>query len=140
MSEDFTTPAAPGGRLIQASRAVVLVQRLGLVTGLIEGGFVALQQQAFHAITFASPDARWMAPAAYTLLVGLAAALLLRESGRGQMFQLGTDPNEIDDLAREPRRPVVLDAMCDTLRQLNQPGWGDAPDILAPGTPHLVGS
>ncbi len=54
-------------------RAVTLLVFVGLVTGLIEGGWLALQQQGLHRLTFASSDALWMAPIAYVVLFGVAA-------------------------------------------------------------------
>lgn len=54
-------------------RAAMLLLLLGLVTGLVEGGYLALQQRLFHHITFATSDALWMAPVAYTILFALTA-------------------------------------------------------------------
>ncbi|MEO8634275.1 MAG: sulfatase [Gemmatimonadales bacterium] len=67
--------------LSPATRSFALLLLLGLLTGLIEGGYLALQQRVLHHLTFASVDALWMAPVAYALLFGLLAvpaALLAR--------------------------------------------------------------
>lgn len=71
----------PAGRFSHATRAFALFLLLGLVTGLIEGGHLAVQQHVVHHLTFASVDAPWMAPVAYALLFGALAvpvALLAR--------------------------------------------------------------
>lgn len=62
------TPAR--GRPLDVAAPLVL---LGLGTGLIEGGSLAVQQHFLHQLTFASPDSLWLAPAAYALLFGAVA-------------------------------------------------------------------
>ncbi|MEO8634278.1 MAG: sulfatase [Gemmatimonadales bacterium] len=59
--------------LSPATRSFALLLLLGLLTGLIEGGYLTLQQHVLHQLTFASPDALWMAPVAYVLLFGVLA-------------------------------------------------------------------
>lgn len=73
MTEAPQRTTATGGQLSPATRAFTLLLLLGLVTGLIEGGYLALQQHLLHQLTFASPDALWMAPTAYALLFGTVA-------------------------------------------------------------------
>lgn len=58
---------------MRASRAFTLLLLLGLIAGLIEGGWLGVQQHLLHRIVFATEDAVWMAPVAYVFIFGLVA-------------------------------------------------------------------
>lgn len=64
-----TLPTAPA----RAARTVALLVLLGILTGLSEGGTLAIEQHLLHRLTFASPDSYWLAPVAYALIFGLVA-------------------------------------------------------------------
>jgi len=71
---EATHPASDlRGYLTRAFGVTTLLVFVGLITGLIEGGYLTVQQHLVHRITYASLDAVWMSPMAYALLFGLAA-------------------------------------------------------------------